>query len=994
MIRHRPFAFSLLASLVLANSQVSIAKEPAQRSPKTSPAKATPGETQGIIAILGLDGKAGRIVHMAKAQRSLVYFQSADASEVTAVRKAADTAGLLGTRIFVDSGLLKSIQLADNIADRVIVARVHAKETTKDEVLRVLQPRAVAHVGNLTFSKPVPQGIDEWTHPYHAPDNNPQSTDQLARGAFRTQFIGYPKFSPMPEQTVVAGGRIYKAMGHIAHKANQNAMLNTLLCINAYNGSILWKRPLPEGFMIHRNTMIATDDVLYMGDDTSCKVIDARTGNVRHQIIVSKNISDGPVWKWMGQQGDTLFALIGATEIKIDTQKSARRGLGQWPWDMWKGYNYTDARRAFGFGRTLVAIDLKSNKIRWHHREKTDFLDSRALCMRNGRIYFYSPQKFLACLDAKSGKLLWKNADKDLLNAIGSDGLAQSQITGYTTTCYMKCNDKYLFFSGPQRKQLVVASAEDGRLKWTHPVGNLQLVLRADAVYAAGPLYTKGVCLDYDTGKVLTRFVARRACTRATGSVDSIFFRARGGTVRLMTSTKTTQHLAPMRPPCQDGVIISNGYFYWGPWMCSCQISLYGNIGLRGIGDARSAEPDQIYATALTTYGDISRVEPLGAKPGDWTTYRGTNARSDVAGVALPGRVKLQWKTTVATGELPTAPVTTGGRVFVADRAGVVRALDGDGKLAWKAYTGGPIYYSPAVAQDRLFVGSGDGRVYAFEAKTGRLLWTFRVGPKVRRIPVYGKLISRWPVAGGVVVENGTVYAAAGIAHYDGTYLAAIDAVTGNLKAYNNSSGTISQQVNSGVSIQGNLRIVNGELRFLGGGVYWTARYDLKTLKFLNPPHRQVNSRYRTAFYPFYPSYGKYVSLKYQCDDGCVLTHDASYEGNHFSRLELQRPLPKGAKKSSFLRRRGKISPKFVWRYPGNRRFTGFIVSKNRLVVAGHTGRDDRTAFLAAINVKDGKDGWRVKLPSVPVKGGTAIDYRGLIYVALENGQLLCFSPE
>ena len=189
-------------------------------------------------------------------------------------------------------------------------------------------------------------------------------------------------------------------------------------------------------------------------------------------------------------------------------------------------------------------------------------------------------------------------------------------------------------------------------------------------------------------------------------------------------------------------------------------------------------------------------------------------------------------------------------------------------------------------------------------------------------------------------------------------------------------------------------------MRFLGGGVYETARYDLKTLKCLNQPHRQVNSRYRTAFYPYYPSYGKYVSLEYQCDDGCVLTHDASYEGNFFSRLELQRPLPKGAKKptkdaaNDFLRRRGKLPPKFVWRDPGDRRFTGFIVSKDQLVTAGHTGVDDRTAFLAAVNVKDGKDVWRVKLPSDAVKGGTAIDHRGRIYVALENGQLLCFAPQ
>jgi outer membrane protein assembly factor BamB len=132
------------------------------------------------------------------------------------------------------------------------------------------------------------------THPYHDADTI-QFQRSTRPGDFRTQFIAEPKFSPMPEQSVVAGGRIYKVMGHIAHKANQNEMLNTLLCINAYNGTILWKRPSPPGFMIHRNTMVATDDALYMGDHESCKVIDGVTGEVRDQLTVSKDISDGPV---------------------------------------------------------------------------------------------------------------------------------------------------------------------------------------------------------------------------------------------------------------------------------------------------------------------------------------------------------------------------------------------------------------------------------------------------------------------------------------------------------------------------------------------------------------------------------------------------------------------------------------------------------------------------------------------------------------------------
>lgn len=84
-------------------------------------------------------------------------------------------------------------------------------------------------------------------------------------------------------------------------------------------------------------------------------------------------------------------------------------------------------------------------------------------------------------------------------------------------------------------------------------------------------------------------------------------------------------------------------------------------------------------------------------------------------------------------------------------------------------------------------------------------------------IPVYGKLISTWPVAGGVVVHKGIVYAAAGIAHYDCTYVVALDAVTGEVKWYNDESGALSEKVNSGISLQGDLSIQRNELCFTGG---------------------------------------------------------------------------------------------------------------------------------------------------------------------------------
>lgn len=952
---------------------------------------------RGIVAVLGISaGEVDGVLDCLEKHELTVYVQTADPEAVRELRERGAARGDLGQRLFVDSSPLKSIHLAANVADALVVPSAAADGVAESEVLRVLRPRATARLGSQEIVKPVPDGVDSWSHPYHGPDNNPQSQDQLVRGNFRTQFLAYPKFSPMPEQTVAAGGRLFKAMGHIAHKANQNEWLNTLLCINAYNGTILWKRQLSPGFMLHRNTMIATDEALLMGDHESCKVYDARTGEILEEITVPEAITDGPVWKWMALKQGVLYALVGNPEIQVDTQRSTRTGLGHWPWGMWKGHDYNDPRTAFGHGRTFVAIDLKTKELLWHYRDE-EFLDARGVCMTDNRIFFCSPERFLACLDATTGKLKYKNSDADLLESIGPNGKAQHYITGYATTSYIKCNSDYVFFAGPQRSRMVVASAEDGQLAWTYPVGNLQLVLRTDAIYASGPQQTTGVKLAYGSGSMIDEFPARRACTRATGCVDSIFYRATGGTVRVMTDTNTATHIAPMRPPCQDGVLISDGHLYWGPWMCGCQLSLYGHIGL-GPADEQ-AERTSESRNALQIAASPARIQPLPVHAEDWSTYRGDNARTGVTELSVADDVELEWSVDVTSQQLPTAPVVAGGRVFIADRAGVVQAFDPRGQQVWKAHTGGAVYFPPTVAHDRLYVGSADGRVYTFEAATGRLLWSYRVGPAEWRIPVYERLISRWPVSGGVVVDGDTVYAAAGITHYDGTYLVALDALTGELKASNTASGVISEQVQSGISLQGDLFIEEGELRFLGGGVYETARYELETLRCLNEPKVQVTSQFRTAFYPYYPDYGKYLSLEHTRADGSTLCHDASYEGSVFSNLALEAPLPAGvsrpAKEAARWQRLGRNAPQpeKKWQDQADRRFTSFVVSEERLVAAGHPAGAPETAFLAAVDIESGADVWYRTVPALVVKGGTAVDHTGRIYVTLENGQLLCYRP-
>lgn len=134
------------------------------------------GVERGICVVLG-DSSCRLGIDLARGTGFLVYTQLPDASDVEKARRAAEAAGLDATRFQVDRGPLSRLHLADNLADG-LVAVGEAERIGDGEALRVLRPRARALLGRRVLVKPVPDGVDDWSHPYHGPDNNPRSRDQ------------------------------------------------------------------------------------------------------------------------------------------------------------------------------------------------------------------------------------------------------------------------------------------------------------------------------------------------------------------------------------------------------------------------------------------------------------------------------------------------------------------------------------------------------------------------------------------------------------------------------------------------------------------------------------------------------------------------------------------------------------------------------------------------------------------------------------------------
>jgi outer membrane protein assembly factor BamB len=1003
------------------------------------------GLKRGLAVILE-DRRCELALDLVRRSEFIVYVQLSRQGDAQEARRLVDEAGHYGTRIYVEHGDPARIPLADNLAD-VLVALEDAVAPPEAEVLRVINPNGKALVGGKWLTKPFPQRLDDWSHPNHGPDNNPVSSDHLAKAPYLTQFVAEPRYAPLPQAVTASAGRIFKAFGNYAPREREKPWLNTLLCINAYNGTVLWRRKLKDGVLVHRNTMIATPDVLYLADDTSCKLIDARTGKLRAEIVPPRGVIDETFWKWMALDHGVLYAMVGGNEPEYSVI-TRRNNWGGWSWgDFPKGTN--DEQIPWGFGRTLMAVDPTSGKLLWHHREEEP-IDSRGICMRNGRLIVHRYGAYLACLDAKTGRTLWrrtKERDPKLFEAIGP-WVTKGNANGWKTAAYLKCNDEVMVFSGNQVEAIVGVSMTDGKLLWRYqgtepgkkrPFGEGETLLRGDEVFALYNFHGPSAVLDAVTGKVKRKLSMRSACARPTGAVDGYFVRATGTKLVPWQADGKPINVSPVRPACTEGITVAGGHAYCWPMTCDCYGLFAGLHALapRGDGDPTRQEAGKAVPGPAANAADVPGPDAENAL--DWPTLRKDNRRSSITGVGIPEDAALLWRYDPGVRVTPTAPIAVGSTILLSGSDGVVRALNAtDGKLRWKAFTGGGVLYPPTVQKGRVFVGSADGWVYAFRAKDGGLIWKFPAAPTARKIMFFGALRSTWPAISGVLVERGVAYVAAGMSAEGGVFVYALDAETGKVKWRNATSGDYKDYHEPGMNVKGHLLAFQGGL-YLSGRKNLPGKYDMATGKYYRRVYRAadkdlyglsrgselflVNGKVRVSgplLYaePDFPAHqrlsaygrgGMHRNFTVAAGDArlaWVMDHtllcfdgkaDVMDKNGRFTFLKAREHYKRpavDAEKAVGLR----------WQFPlykhtgkenGHLAFgAALAVAKNAVVVTQEVFEDKNAASsysLNALALTDGKALWRHELPASPVAWGLAVDRSGRSIVALRDGRVLCF---
>jgi hypothetical protein len=217
--------------------------------------------------------------------------------------------------------------------------------------------------------------------------------------------------------------------------------------------------------------------------------------------------------------------------------------------------------------------------------------------------------------------------------------------------------------------------------------------------------------------------------------------------------------------------------------------------------------------------------------------WRFDTMRSAASTQTLPDTLHLQWvrtyprvqpafKSRRLQFDAGYEPVVKNKTLFVGSpiNDSVTAMNTATGTEKWSFYTDGPVRFAPVAWKDKVFAASDDGCLYCLDADTGTPLWTFRAVPSQRKIIGNGRLMSVWPIRGGPILEHGRIYFAAGIWPFEGIFVYALDADTGDIIWRNDRCGSLylghphGAWSFGGPSLQGYL-VINGDDLLVPNGI-------------------------------------------------------------------------------------------------------------------------------------------------------------------------------
>jgi outer membrane protein assembly factor BamB len=734
------------------------------------PNAAVADQAAAILRACGIPG--GLIVHLhcgdaaltsalRHSEAYLVHGLADTPEQVAAARKRLREAGAYGG---VSIELLKDQRLPyiDNFVNLVVAEDLGGVPMA--EIQRVLCPRGVAYIkqnGQWQKSiKPVPKEIDDWTHYFHDATGNAVAHDSIVAPPERLQWVGSPRWSRHHDRMasmsalVSSLGRMYYIMDEGSRISIHLPSKWQLIARDAFNGTPLWKRPiekwhdqmwpLKSGPTQLARRLVADGQRIYvtLGFHAPVTCIDGRSGETLQ--VYEGTASAEEILLHAGK----LLTLTNPKASELD--------------DYAPKFNVGDQRRVaedYAWNeqpREIQCLDAASGKLLWKVESKVAPL---TLATDGQRVVYHDGDRIF-CLDLASGKQLW-----------ATEPAARRRLVTFNFGPRLVLHQDVVLYAGGEGKMRGFDSAS-GKMLWEadHAPSGYQspqdLIVTGGLVWVAPTTSGRDSGIykgrDIHTGEVKIEFPP---------DIDTYWFHHRcyiaKATDRFIIPSRTGIELVDfkaqhwdinhwVRGGCLYGVMPCNGLLYAPPHNCACypEAKLSGFNALAPAA-ATSLPPQPTDADRLEKGpAYAATIVERDASEEEWPTYRHDNARSGYSKQKLADDLSFSWENQL-TGRLSSL-VVADDKVFVAQiDQHTVHALDQkDGRSVWTFTAGGRIDSPPTIWKGRVLFGSADGWVYCLRSSDGELVWRYQAAPVDRRLMAFEQLESVWPVHGSILVEG------------------------------------------------------------------------------------------------------------------------------------------------------------------------------------------------------------------------------------------------
>ncbi len=549
------------------------------------------GVNSGYCLDLGSDDGA-LAYELTKRSEFYICGIESDPAKVALARKKLAAAGVYGNRVVIHEGKLDKTLYPKYFADLIVSSRA-LKEgggiLSKKETFRLQRPYGgVAVLGKSSALKlnkrGALKGAGDWTHQYSNAANTGASKDTLVKGPlsmlwFRDVDVEMPSRHGRGPAPLFYEGRLIVEG------------IDELRAVSAYNGQVLWSYSLPKilsafdaehlmGTSGTGSNFCISDGSVYLRKGDHCVRIDAATGKKLMEFNapkVGKDPAMPDVWAHIACENGILFGSVANTGFVVGFR-----------------YGESDMETQFTQSKLLFAMDAGNGKTKWQFKAK-HAIKHNTIAIGSGKVYFIDRPTSekdemdkrrgakstlahdtgtLYCLDAESGKVIWKS-DENIWGTV----LALSTDHDALVMAYQPGSFRLPTELGDE---IAVYRASTGKKLWAAE----GLKYKTRPMIIDSKLYVQGGAWDLVSG-IEQPFDFKRSygCGQLTGSPNMLLFRS--GTLGYydLTGSYELSNYGGIRPGCWINAIPVGGLVLMpdASARCSCSYLNRSWIALQGV---------------------------------------------------------------------------------------------------------------------------------------------------------------------------------------------------------------------------------------------------------------------------------------------------------------------------------------------------------------------------------------------------------------------------